>query len=164
MLSRPDRLLSALDLARRVEAGDLSPEGVLDLCATAITAREDEVGAFTHLDIEGARVHARANAEKLRAAPLRGLAVGLKDIYDTADMPTEYGSAAYKGHRPASDASCVTMLRRAGGVILGKTVTTEFAHQQTGKTRNPHNLEHTPGGSSSGSAAAVGAGMVPIAT
>jgi Asp-tRNA(Asn)/Glu-tRNA(Gln) amidotransferase A subunit family amidase len=79
-------------------------------------------------------------------------------------MPTEYGSAAYKGHRPASDASTVTMLRRAGGVILGKTVTTEFAHQQTGKTRNPHNLEHTPGGSSSGSAAAVAAGMVPVAT
>ncbi len=79
-------------------------------------------------------------------------------------MPTEYGSAAYKGHRPASDASTVTMLRRAGAVVLGKTVTTEFAHQQTGKTRNPHNLEHTPGGSSSGSAAAVAAGMVPIAT
>jgi amidase len=79
-------------------------------------------------------------------------------------MPTEYGSAAYKGHRPASDASPVAMLRRAGAIILGKTVTTEFAHQQTGKTRNPHNLEHTPGGSSSGSAAAVAAGMVPIAT
>ncbi len=101
---------------------------------------------------------------RLRALPLRGLPVGLKDIYDTADMPTEYGSAAYKGHRPATDASSVTMLRRAGGVMLGKTVTTEFAHQQTGKTRNPHNLEHTPGGSSSGSAAAVAAGMVPIAT
>src|SRR3954451_10518421 len=164
MLSRPDRLLSALDLARRVEAGEFSPEGMIDLCATAIQARENDVGAFTHLDIEGARAHARGNAEKLRAAPLRGLPVGLKDIYDTADMPTEYGSAAYKGHRPASDASSVSMLRRAGGVILGKTVTTEFAHQQTGKTRNPHNLEHTPGGSSSGSAAAVGAGMVPIAT
>src|SRR3954464_15614545 len=164
MLSRPDRLLSALELARRLEAGELTPEGVVDLCAAAISAREDDVGAFTHLDIEGARAHARGNAEKLRAAPLRGLPVGLKDIYDTHDMPTEYGSAAYKGHQPASDASSVTMLRRAGGVILGKTVTTEFAHQQTGKTRNPHNIEHTPGGSSSGSAAAVAAGMVPIAT
>src|SRR4051812_2430201 len=164
MLSRPDRLLSALDLARRVEAGEITPEGVVDLCAAAIAAREDDVGAFTHLAVDVARKFARENADQLRAAPLRGLPVGLKDIYDTHDMPTEYGSAAYKGHRPASDASSFTMLRRAGGVILGKTVTTEFAHQQTGKTRNPHNLEHTPGGSSSGSAAAVGAGMIPIAT
>jgi Asp-tRNA(Asn)/Glu-tRNA(Gln) amidotransferase A subunit family amidase len=165
MLERRDRpLLSALDLARRVEAGDITPEGVVDLCAAAISAREDEVGAFTYLDIDNARAHARQNAGRLRALPLRGLPVGLKDIYDTADMPTEYGSAAYKGHRPAADASSVTMLLRAGATILGKTVTTEFAHQQTGKTRNPHNLEHTPGGSSSGSAAAVAAGMVPIAT
>src|SRR3954454_17989212 len=164
MLSRPDRLLSALDLARRVEAGELTPEGAIDLCAAAIAAREDDVGAFTHLVIDKARALARNDAERLRAAPLRGLPVGLKDIYDTYDMPNEYGSDAYKGHRPAADASTVAMLRRAGGIMLGKTVTTEFAHQQTGKTRNPHNLEHTPGGSSSGSAAALAAGMVPIAT
>ena len=81
---------------------NITPEGVVDLCAAAIAAREDEVGAFTHLDIDGARAHARENAERLRAPPLRGLPVGLKDIYDTADMPTEYGSAAYKGHRPAA--------------------------------------------------------------
>src|SRR5438552_13794798 len=164
MLSRPDRLLSALDLARRVEAGELTPEGVIDLCAAAIAAREEDVGAFTYLAIDKARAVARKDPGRLRALPLRGLPVGLKDIYDTADMPTEYGSAAYKGHQPASDASTVAMLRRAGSIILGKTVTTEFAHQQTGKTRNPHNLEHTPGGSSSGSAAAVAAGMVPVAT
>lgn len=165
MLDRPARtMLSALDLARRVEAGEITPEAIVERCAEAIHAREDEVGAFAYLDIEGARKFARENAQRLRDLPLRGLPVGLKDIYDTADMPTEYGSAAYKGHRPASDAASVTMLRRAGAVILGKTVTTEFAHQQTGKTRNPHNLEHTPGGSSSGSAAAVAAGMVPIAT
>jgi Asp-tRNA(Asn)/Glu-tRNA(Gln) amidotransferase A subunit family amidase len=165
MLERRDRpLLSALDLARRVEAGEITPEGVVDLCAAAISAREDEVGAFTHLAIDSARALARRDADRLRSLPLRGLPIGLKDIYDTHDMPTEYGSAAYKGHRPASDAAPVTMLRRAGGVIIGKTVTTEFAHQQTGKTRNPHNLEHTPGGSSSGSAAAVAAGFVPIAT
>src|SRR6185369_12847630 len=121
------------------------------------------VGAFTHLAIDQARALARRDGERLRTQPLRGLPVGLKDIYDTHDMPTEYGSAAYKGHRPASDAAPVAMLRRAGGIILGKTVTTEFAHQQTGKTRNPHNLEHTPGGSSSGSAAAVADNMVPIA-
>jgi Asp-tRNA(Asn)/Glu-tRNA(Gln) amidotransferase A subunit family amidase len=164
MLSRPDRLLSALDLARRVEGGDITPEGIVDLCAAAIHAREDDVGAFTYLDIEGAKKLAREEAKRLAATPLRGMPVGLKDIYDTHDMPTEYGSAAYRGHRPASDAAPVSMLRRAGGVMLGKTVTTEFAHQQTGKTRNPHNLEHTPGGSSSGSAAAVAAGMVPLAT
>jgi Asp-tRNA(Asn)/Glu-tRNA(Gln) amidotransferase A subunit family amidase len=165
MLERRDRpLLSALDLARRVEAGELSPDATVDLCAAAISAREDEVGAFIHLDIEGARKLARSDADRLRASPLRGLPVGMKDIYDTFDMPTEYGSAAYKGHRPANDASAVALMRRAGGILLGKTVTTEFAHMQPGKTRNPHNLEHTPGGSSSGSAAAVAAGFVPIAT
>ena len=165
MLERRDRpLLSALDLARRIEAEEITPEGVIELCAAAIAARDDEVGAFTYLDIDGARAKARKDADTLRALPLRGLPVALKDIYDTADMPTEYGSAAYKGHRPAADASSVTMLKRAGAVVIGKAVTTEFAHQQTGKTRNPHNLEHTPGGSSSGSAAAVAAGMVPIAT
>ncbi len=165
MLSRPDRpLLSALDLARRVEAGELSPEGLVDLCAAAIAAREDDVGAFIHLDIDAARALARRDAARLRASALRGLTVGMKDIYDTHDMPTEYGSASYKGHRPANDCSAVALMRRAGGVMLGKTVTTEFAHQQPGKTRNPHNLEHTPGGSSSGSAAAVAAGFVPVAT
>src|SRR5581483_5309465 len=162
MLSRPDRLLSALDLARRVEGNDITPEGIVDLCAAAIAAREDDVGAFTYLDIAGAKK--AAQDKHLATTPLRGMPVGLKDIYDTYDMPTEYGSAAYKGHRPASDAAPTAMLRRAGAVILGKTVTTEFAHQQTGKTRNPHNPEHTPGGSSSGSAAAVGAGLVPLAT
>src|SRR5256714_298947 len=134
MLFRPDRLLSALDLARRVEAGEITPEGVVDLCAAAISAREDEVGAFAHLAIDKARALARADAERLRAAPLRGLPVGLKDIYDTHDMPTEYGSAAYKGHQPANDAAAVAMVRRAGAVILGKTVTTEFAHMQPGRT------------------------------
>jgi len=165
MLDRPARQkLSALDLARRVEAGELTPEAVVDLCGAAIAAREDEVGAFTHLDLDGARKHAHKNAGPLSAGPLRGLAVGMKDIYDTADMPTEYGSAAYKGNQPPGDAAAVSMVRRAGGLILGKTVTTEFAHMQPGKTRNPVNLAHTPGGSSSGSAAAVAAGMVPIAT
>ena len=115
MLSRPDRLLSALDLARRVEAGELTPEGMVDLCAAAISAREDDIGAFTYLAIDKARALARTDAERLRTLPLRGLPVGLKDIYDTHDMPTEYGSAAYRGHQPASDASTVAMLRRAGG-------------------------------------------------
>jgi Asp-tRNA(Asn)/Glu-tRNA(Gln) amidotransferase A subunit family amidase len=165
MLDRPARtMLSALDLATQVEAGTLTPATIVEQCADAIAAREDTIGAFTYLDLDRARKMAREDAARLITGALRGLPVGLKDIYDTYDMPTEYGSAAYKGHRPASDASTVTMLRRAGGIMLGKTVTTEFAHQQTGKTRNPHNPEHTPGGSSSGSAAAVAAGMVPIAT
>ena len=165
MLDRPARtMLSALDLAKQVEAGTLSPADIVEQCAQAIAARENDVGAFTYLDLDRARAFARDNADKLRASPLRGMPVALKDIYDTADMPTEYGSAAYKGHRPAADAAPVTMLRRAGAVVIGKAVTTEFAHQQTGKTRNPHNLQHTPGGSSSGSAAAVAAGFVPLAT
>src|SRR6201999_1994647 len=100
----------------------------------------------------------------LKDTPLRGLPVGLKDIFDTADMPTEYGSTIYMGHQPKYDASLVALIRRAGGTLIGKTVTTEFAHLAPGKTKNPHNLGHTPGGSSSGSAAGVAAGFFPIAT
>jgi Asp-tRNA(Asn)/Glu-tRNA(Gln) amidotransferase A subunit family amidase len=95
--------------------------------------------------------------------PLRGLPVGFKDIFDTADLPTQYGSPVYAGHRPAADASAVVLTRQAGGIVIGKTVTTQFASLVPSQTRNPHNLEHTPGGSSAGSAAAVAAGMVPIA-
>ena len=156
-------MLSALDLARRVETGELSPAAVVDLCAQAIAAREAEIGAFQVLDIDGARRTAQASADALRARPLRGLPVGIKDIFDTADFPTECGSSIYRGHRPASDAVVVSMVRRAGGLVLGKTVTTTFAHMHPGRTRNPVNPEHTPGGSSSGSAAAVAAGMLPIA-
>ena len=103
-------------------------------------------------------------ADGLKDSPLRGLPLALKDIFDTADMPTEYGSPIYANHRPKADAALVTLIHRAGGIPIGKTVTTEFAHLDPGKTRNPHNPEHTPGGSSSGSAAAVAAGFVPIAT
>jgi Asp-tRNA(Asn)/Glu-tRNA(Gln) amidotransferase A subunit family amidase len=156
-------MLSALDLARRIEAGALTPAAVVDLCAEAIAAREAEVGAFTALDVDGARRAAETDAAALAALALRGLPVGIKDIFDTADFATEYGSAIYQGYRPRADASVVALTRRAGGLILGKTVTTEFAHQQPGKTRNPHNPAHTPGGSSSGSAAAVAAGMLPVA-
>ena len=165
MLDRPARtMLSALDLAKKVEAGTLSPADVVEQCADAIAAREDEIGAFATLDLEGARKAARNEADRLRAGALRGLPIGMKDIYDTADLPTEYGSAAYTGNRPAADSAVVSMVRRAGGLVLGKTVTAEFAHMQPGKTRNPANLAHTPGGSSSGSAAAVAAGFVPVAT
>jgi Asp-tRNA(Asn)/Glu-tRNA(Gln) amidotransferase A subunit family amidase len=154
-------MLSALDLARQIEAGELSALQAIDLCAEAIAAREAEVGAFVALDLDGARKAAQAPDAKDK--PLRGLPVAFKDIFDTADMPTEYGSPIYAGHRPRADAALVAMVRRAGGAILGKTVTAEFAHSDPGKTRNPHDLAHTPGGSSSGSAAAVAAGFAPVA-
>jgi Asp-tRNA(Asn)/Glu-tRNA(Gln) amidotransferase A subunit family amidase len=157
-------MLSALDLARRIEAGDLTPAAVIDLCAEAVAAQEADIGAFAELDIARARQQAQSSADRLRASALRGLPVGVKDIFDTADLPTEYGSPIYAGHRPVADAAVVSLLRRAGGLVLGKTVTTEFTYMHPAKTRNPHNREHTPGGSSSGSAAAVAAGMVPIAT
>jgi len=155
-------MLSALGLARAIEAGEFTPPHAVDLCADAIARREKDVGAFVTLDIEGARRAAEEPGVKDR--PLRGLPVALKDIFDTADMPTEYGSPIYTGYRPKADASLVALIRRNGGALIGKTVTTEFAHTDPGKTRNPHNLAHTPGGSSSGSAAGVAAGFFPIAT
>jgi Asp-tRNA(Asn)/Glu-tRNA(Gln) amidotransferase A subunit family amidase len=156
-------MLSALDLARRIELGELTPDRVLELCAEAIGAREEEVGAFTVHDIDKARQAVAAEGADVATGRLRGLPVALKDIFDTSDFPTEYGSPIYAGHQPKTDAALVALIRRARGVILGKTVTTEFAHQDPGKTRNPVNPAHTPGGSSSGSAAAVAAGFVPIA-
>ena len=154
-------MLSALDLARRVEAGELTPRRVVELCAEVIAAREGDIGAFATLDLDGAR---RATEDKrLASLPLRGLPVGFKDIFDTADLPTQYGSPIYAGHRPAADASAVVLTRQAGGIVIGKTVTTQFASLVPSRTRNPHNTAHTPGGSSAGSAAAVAAGMVPLA-
>lgn len=155
--------LSALDLVRRIDAGELTPASVVAMCAQAIANHEDAVGAFAALDVERARQIVKLDASGLAALPLRGLPVGVKDIFDTEGVPTEYGSPIYAGHRPKTDAALVTAVRAAGGIVLGKTVTTEFAYLHPGRTRNPHNLEHTPGGSSSGSAAAVAAGMLPIA-
>jgi Asp-tRNA(Asn)/Glu-tRNA(Gln) amidotransferase A subunit family amidase len=155
-------MLSAVALARAIEAGERTPADVVELCAGAIAEREKEVGAFATLDLEAARK--AAQQPRLKDKPLRGLPVALKDIFDTADMPTEYGSPIYLGHRPKVDASMVALIRRAGGMPFGKTITTEFAHLDPGKTRNPHNPAHTPGGSSSGSAAGVAAGFFPIAT
>jgi Asp-tRNA(Asn)/Glu-tRNA(Gln) amidotransferase A subunit family amidase len=154
-------MLSALDLARRIGSGELTPAAVVELCAQAIATRETEIGAFAALDIEVAR----RDAERLELprSPLRGVPVGIKDIFDTADFPTGYGSPIYAGHRPKSDAAVVMMVRRAGGIVAAKTVTTEFASLQPAGTRNPRNPDHTPGGSSSGSAAAVAAGMLPLA-
>src|SRR5947209_1263215 len=155
-----DPVLSALALAQAVEAGSLTPSAVVERCAAAIARQEPEIGAFAALDIAAARRAAQASG--LRQRPLRGLPLGIKDIFDTADFPTQYGSPIYAAHRPKADAALVSLVRRAGGLVLGKTVTTELASLQPAATRNPRHPGHTPGGSSSGSAAAVAAGMVPI--
>jgi Asp-tRNA(Asn)/Glu-tRNA(Gln) amidotransferase A subunit family amidase len=154
-------MLSALDLAARLEAGKLTPRAVVEMCAEAIAAREKDVGAFVTLDLAAAR--RAADDPGLSSLPLRALPVGFKDIFDTADLPTQYGSPVYANNRPAADATAVVMTREAGGIIIGKTVTTQFASLVPSATRNPRNLAHTPGGSSAGSAAAVAAGMVPLA-
>jgi Asp-tRNA(Asn)/Glu-tRNA(Gln) amidotransferase A subunit family amidase len=154
-------MLSALDLLRQIEDGSLTAPRVVERCAEAIAAQDAELGAFAALDLEGARRHAEGQSRQ--PTMLRGLPVGVKDIFDTADLPTEYGSKIYAGHRPPWDAAAVSLLKRAGGVVLGKTATTEFAYVQPAKTKNPRNLAHSPGGSSAGSAAAIAAGMVPIA-
>ncbi len=155
-------MLSALDLAARIEAGAIAPLDVIDLCAEAIARREPEVCAFTALDVAAAR--SAAAAPNLRLKPLRGLPLGIKDIFDTVDFPTEYGSRIYAGHRPKADAALVALAHRAGALVLGKTATSELASLEPALTRNPNNPAHTPGGSSAGSAAAVAAGMLPIAT
>jgi len=111
-------MLSALDLARRIETGDLTPRAAVELCAKAIDAGEKEIGAFVALDVAGARV--AADDARLAALPLRGLPVAFKDIFATADLPTQYGSPVYAGHRPAADASAVVLTRQAGGIIIGK--------------------------------------------
>ena len=141
----------------------MKSETLVAACLERIAKREPEVHAWAYLDAERALAEARERDREAPRSPLHGVPVGIKDVIDTADMPTEYNSPIYRGHRPKTDAACVALLRRAGCVILGKTVTTEFANNHPGATRNPHNLEHTPGGSSSGSAAAVADGMVPLA-
>ena len=128
-----------------------------------IDSRESEIGAWAWLDHASALAQARALDAAPARGPLHGMAIGVKDVLDTADMPTEYNSPIYAGHRPARDAEVVRRLRAAGAIILGKTVTTEFAFMAPGRTRNPHDLSCTPGGSSSGSAAAVASAMVPVA-
>lgn len=154
-------MLRALDLAEAIDAGDMSASTAIALAGEAIAAREAEVAAFAHLDLRAAE---RAAAAGMSAGtPLLGLPVGVKDIIDTAAMPTGYGSPLYEGWQPRADATIVQMLRDAGGIVVGKTVTTEFAYLAPPVTRNPRNTDFTPGGSSSGSAAAVAAGMVALA-
>jgi amidase len=156
-------LLSAAEAARRIAAGRLSSERLVRACLDRIAERDPEVGAWEQLDPDAAIAQARARDASPPLGPLHGVPVGVKDIIDTADLPTGYGSPIWAGHRPRCDAACVALVRAAGGIVLGKTVTTEFAYFTPGRTANPHDLGHTPGGSSSGSAAAVADHMVPLA-
>jgi Asp-tRNA(Asn)/Glu-tRNA(Gln) amidotransferase A subunit family amidase len=155
--------LSATEAARRLARREITAEALLRDCLARVDGREGEVRAWQHLAREAALAQARALDRGALRGPLHGLPVGVKDVFDTHDMPTEYGSPIYAGHRPASDAAVVALTRRTGGVVLGKTVTTEFATFHPGPTRNPHNAAHTPGGSSSGSAAAVADFMAALA-
>jgi amidase len=142
---------------------ELSAEELVRQCLARIAEREPAVQAWEVLDAEGALAAARRMDRLRDRPPLCGLPVGVKDLVDTGDLPTAYGSPIHRGHQPEQDAECVRRLRDAGAIVLGKTVTTEFAVYTPGKTRNPHDPSRTPGGSSSGSAAAVADGMVPAA-
>jgi len=159
--------LTATEAARDIAAGKLTATKLMEDCLAQIAARDGEVRAFANIDPDLALRTARAvDAGKLGGKPgksLAGIPVGVKDVIDTADLPTEYNSPLYKGHRPRTDAACVAATRAAGGIIIGKTVTTEFATRFPGPTRNPRNLAHTPGGSSQGSAAGLGANFFPLA-
>lgn len=159
--------LGAAQLAQTIANGEASATDAATDCLARIAETEPAIGAWTFLD----RDFALKQAERLDAlratgmptGPLHGVPVGIKDIIDTKEMPTELGSPLAEGRRPGDDATLVNRLKAAGALILGKTVTTEFAVYSPGKTKNPHNPAHTPGGSSSGSAAAVASAMVPLA-
>lgn len=155
--------LTASEIVQAVTAGKATAEAVARACLDHIAAREPQVEAWQFLDPDLVLKQARALDASGKTGPLQGVPVGMKDIIDTADMPTEYGTPIHKGHRPRIDAAVVALTRRAGGVIMGKTVTTEFANRHPGKTHHPMDYARTPGGSSSGSAAAVGDSMVPLA-
>jgi Asp-tRNA(Asn)/Glu-tRNA(Gln) amidotransferase A subunit family amidase len=165
-LTKPNEL-TATEASRLMASGALSAEELVRACLARIAERDGDVRAWEYIDPDYAIEQAR-NADRERASgkavgPLHGVPVGIKDIIDTADMPTENGSAIFGGRRTNHDAACVAALRAAGAVILGKTVTTELANIAPSKTRNPHDLEYSPGGSSAGSGAAVGDHQVPLA-
>src|SRR5204862_1547009 len=144
-------------------AGKFTAEAVTGDCLDRIAEREPTLKAWAAIDPDHALAQARALDRGPNRGALHGVPVGVKDIIDTLDFPTQMGSAIYKGYRTFGDAACVAFVRAAGAVILGKTVTSEFAGMSPGPTTNPHNSAHTPGGSSSGSAAAVADHMVPVA-
>ena len=148
-------MISLAELQRRIDSGDLSADAAIAQSLEAIDAHDK--------DHRRLRLPSRDRPRRQTAGPLRGIAVGIKDIIDTSDLPTQMGSAIYRGWRPRADAPVVMMLKQAGATIIGKTTTTAFAANDPTATLNPQNHGHTPGGSSSGSAAAVGAGMIPLA-
>jgi len=163
--------LTAAEAAAGIAAGDFTSEDLLADCLDRVAARDGDVQAWAYLDPNHAMRQARdadaalkvKRARGEKPAPLHGVPIGIKDVIDTVDMPTENGTPAHQGRRPAQDAACVAALRAAGAVIMGKTVTTELANITPSKTRNPHNLDHSPGGSSAGSGAAVADGQVTLA-
>ena len=157
--------LSLIDAAADIREGRITSAELVADCLKRIEEVEPAVQAWAFLDRDHAMRQAQAADEHRRhgraTGPLHGVPIGIKDIFDTGDMPTEFGSPLWAGRTPREDATAVARLRAAGAVIMGKTVTTEYAYYHPGKTRNPHDPERTPGGSSSGSAAAVAASMVP---
>lgn len=154
---------TATELARLIADRRASAVEIAEACLGRIEARDQDVQAWEHVDREKVLEQARACDRAAPRGPLHGIPFGVKDIIDTHDMPTGYGSSIYAGHRPRADAAAVALLREAGAVLLGKTVTVELAGFHWSRTRNPHHLEHTPGGSSSGSGAAVADFMTPLA-
>jgi Asp-tRNA(Asn)/Glu-tRNA(Gln) amidotransferase A subunit family amidase len=154
-----DAIPTATESLRRIREGRLHPRALMESCLERIAAQEGTVRAFAWFDAAAAR----EAAGTARPGPLQGLPFGVKDVLDTADMPSEYGSPIWQGWRPRADAAAVAWARAAGAVVVGKTVTTEFATRKPGPTANPANPAHTPGGSSSGSAAGVAAGFFPLA-
>ena len=159
--------LGAAEAVAGIAGGEFGAVELVEACLERVAARDGDVAAWAHLDPDHALAQARERDADRAAGrapgPLHGVPVGVKDVIDTRDLPTENGTVLDAGRRPSRDARVVALLREAGAVILGKTVTTELAVLAPGRTRNPHDRERTPGGSSSGSAAAVAAGMVPLA-
>ena len=158
-----DGTRGVVETVRALRAGDLGPVERVEECLERVEASEPEVGAWVEIDADGARRTAAWQAalprEEARGLPLLGIPIGVKDIIDAAGLPTRAGSALRAGHRAERDAPIVKILRDLGAIVLGKTETTQFACQDPARTRNPWNLEHSPGGSSAGSAAAVASGM-----
>ena len=166
MIKEPNTL-TAMEAVNSIASGSLSSVDLVQSCLDQISKTDNEINAWAYLDSENALKQAeqcdRIRKEGKATGPLHGIPVGLKDVIDTFDMPTEFGTPIFEGHQPHKDARIVERLRESGAVIMGKTVTTELAFMHPSKARNPHDLNRTPGGSSSGSAAAVAANHVPIA-
>src|SRR5438045_8391585 len=161
-MSMPNTL-TASEIARQIDSGSLTAELVVRAHLERIDKRDADVLAWSHLARDAALERARLLDRGPRRGLLHGVPIGVKDIIDSHDQPTTYGSPIYKTHQPLADAATVALAKAEGAILLGKTVTTEFANRHPGPTRNPHNPKHTPGGSSSGSAAAVADFMVPLA-